>query len=141
MERFIMFRTSWFPWRSLRRRNGRPRHLSSSRAGRRRSPLILEALEDRTALSNFNAATVSDLIADINAASTAGGTNTITLTAPTSNPYVLMAVDNSSNGANGLPVIANKNILTIVGNGDSIERSTASATADFRLFDVVKGAS
>src|SRR5215470_9202876 len=98
MERFLMFRTSWFPWRSLGQRNGRPRHLSSSRAGRRRSPLILEPLEDRTALSNFNAATVSDLIADINAANAAGGSNTITLTAPTKLPYVLTAVNNTTDG-------------------------------------------
>src|SRR5215469_3682600 len=114
MERFIMFQTSWFPWRCLGRRTARPRHLSSSRAGRRRSPLILEPLEDRTALSNFNAATVSDLIADINAANAAGGANTITLTAPTSNPYVLTAVDNTTDGANGLPVIAKKDTLSII---------------------------
>src|SRR5262249_44272715 len=31
--------------------------------------------------------------------------------------------------------------LTIVGNGDIIERSTASGTPDFRLFDVAGGAS
>src|SRR5215831_6161025 len=103
MERFIMFRTSWFPWRSLRRRNGRPRHLSSSRAGRRHSPLILEPLEDRTALSNFNALTVADLIADINAANKNNGANTITLTAPSTSPYILTAVDNTMDGANGLP--------------------------------------
>src|SRR6516164_3677877 len=144
MERFIMFRTSWFPWRCLGRRNARPRHLSCSRAGRRRSPLILEPLEDRTALSNFNALTVSDLIADINAANLAGGTNTITLTAPTTSPYVLTAVDNSTDGATGLPVIRGGNkadSLTIIGNGDTIERGTASGTPDFRLFDVASGAS
>jgi hypothetical protein len=140
-----MFRTSWF--QSLRRRNGRPRQLSSSRAGRRRSPLILERLEDRTALSNFNAATVADLIAEINAANAGGGTNTITLTAPTTSPYVLTGVDNSTNGATGLPVISGggKKVavddLTIVGNGDTIERSTASGTPAFRLFDVASGAS
>src|SRR5262249_52566526 len=104
MERFIMFRTSWFPWRSLRGRNGRPRHLSTSRAARRRSPLILERLEDRTVLSNFNAATASDLIADINAANAAGGTNTITLTAKTT--FDLKTVSNTTDGPTGLPVIA-----------------------------------
>jgi hypothetical protein len=144
MERFIMFRTSWF--QSLRRRNRRPQHLSSSRAGRRRSLLILERLEDRTALSNFNAATVADLIAEINAANAGGGTNTITLTAPTTSPYVLSAVDNSTNGATGLPVISGggKKVadnLTIIGNGDTIERSTASGTPAFRLFEVANGAS
>src|SRR5215471_3446650 len=122
MERFIMFRTSWFPWRSQRRRNGRPRHLSSSRTGRRHSPLILERLEDRTALSNFNALTVSDLIADINAANAGGGSNTITLTAPTTSPYVLTAVDNTTDGPTGLPLISGgskPDTLIINGNGDT----------------------
>jgi hypothetical protein len=95
-------------------------------------------LEDRTLLSNYSAATAADLIADINAANQAGGTNTITLTAPTSNPYILTAVDNTTNGANGLPVIANKDTLTIIGNGDAIERNSSNL---FRLFDVSSGAS
>jgi hypothetical protein len=101
--------------------------------------LRLEQLEDRTLPSNFFAATVSDLIADINLANKDGGTDTITLTAPTTSPYVLTAVDNNADGANGLPVI--KKALTIVGNGDTIERSTASGTPDFRLFDVANGGS
>jgi hypothetical protein len=101
----------------------------------------LEQLEDRTLPSNYSALTISDLIADINAANAAGGTNTITLTAPTTSPYALSAVNNTTNGANGLPVIAKKDILTILGNGDTIERSTVSGTPDFRLFDVASGAS
>src|SRR5215831_19390314 len=90
----------------------------------------LEALEDRTLLSTYSAATASDLIADINAANKHGGTNTIVLTAPTTSPYILTAVDNTTNGATGLPIIAaNKgDNLTIVGNGDTIERSTAAGT-------------
>ena len=39
----------------------------------------LEGLEDRTVLSSFTAANVADLIAAINAANLAGGSNTITL--------------------------------------------------------------
>jgi hypothetical protein len=107
----------------------------------------LERLEDRALPSSYTAATVSDLIADINAANAAGGTNTITLTAPTTSPYVLTAVDNSTDGPTGLAVISGggKKVaadnLTIVGNGDTIERSTASGTPDFRLFDVASGAS
>jgi hypothetical protein len=101
----------------------------------------LEQLEDRALPSSFTAFTASDLIADINAANSAGGTNTITLTAPTTSPYVLTAADNSTDGATGLPVIAKKDTLTIIGNGDTIERSMASGTADFRLFDVANGAS
>ena len=47
-------------------------------------------------LASFTAATVSALIADINAANTAGGANTITLTAATTAPYVLTAVNNTT---------------------------------------------
>ena len=135
-----MFESLWFPWklaRQYRGRRGPPRFPRPHRCGTR---LCLEQLEDRTLPSNFTAATVSDLIADINAANLAGGTNTITLTAPTGSLYVLTAVDNTTNGATGLPVIANKG-LTIVGNGDTIERSTASGTPAFRLFEVASGAS
>jgi hypothetical protein len=98
--------------------------------------LRLEQLEDRRLMANFTAATVADLIADINAANAAGGTNTITLTAPTTSRYVLTAVNNSTDGWNALPVISNKDILTISGNGDTIDASHAG-----RLFDVASGAS
>ena len=46
----------------------------------------------RTLPSTYYAATAADLIADIKAANTAGGANTIVLTAPTTNPYVLTAL-------------------------------------------------
>jgi hypothetical protein len=84
--------------------------------------------------STFYAATAADLIADIRAASKHGGANTIVLTAPTTSPYVLTAVDNTRDGATGLPVIKSGDSLTIVGNGDTIER--ASGAPSFRLFDV-----
>jgi hypothetical protein len=101
----------------------------------------LEALEDRTLPSTYYAATASQLIADISAANKAGGANAIVLTAPTTSPYVLTAVNNTANknGANALPQINKKDTLTIVGNGDTIERSTASPA--FRLFDVAAGGS
>ena len=99
----------------------------------------LEQLEDRTLPSNFLAATVSDLIADIDAANAAGGTNSITLA--TSKTFSLTQVNNTSDGANGLPVIAAGDNLTIVGNSRTIERSSASGTPAFRLFDVASGAS
>jgi hypothetical protein len=101
----------------------------------------LDILEDRTLPSSYTALTASDLIADINAANSAGGANTITLTAPTTSPYVLTAADNSTDGATGLPVVAKHDTLTIVGNGDTVERSTASGTPAFRLFDVASAAS
>jgi hypothetical protein len=83
--------------------------------------------------SNYTAASTADLIADINAANQAGGSNTIVLAANTT--FDLTAVNNTTNGANGLPVIAAKDNLTITGQGgDVIERDTAAP--DFRLFDV-----
>jgi hypothetical protein len=96
----------------------------------------LEALEDRTLPSTFYAATASDLIADINAANKAGGTNTIVLTTPTSSPYALTVANNSTDGPTCLPVISKKDCLTIVGNGDTID-----ANHDGRLFDVAIGGS
>ena len=109
--------------------------LARSKTPRRRSArLTLEYLEDRTVPSTFNAATVSDLIADINAANVAGGSNTITLMAGST--FTLTAVDNTTDGPTGLPVIAAKDKLTILGNGDTIQRSTAKGTPAFRLFDV-----
>ncbi len=57
------------------------------------------------------------------------------------NAYSLTAVNNTTDGATGLPVIAAKDNLTIVGNGDTIEPSTASGTPAFRLLDVASGAS
>jgi hypothetical protein len=104
-----------------------------------RSRPRLEVLEDRTLPSSYTAGTVADLIADINAANTGGGSNTITLVAGTA--FTLTAVDNTTDGATGLPVIAANNTLNIIGNGDVIQRSTASGTPAFRLFDVASAAS
>jgi hypothetical protein len=101
--------------------------------------LVLEQLEDRLVPSNFTAANVTELIADINAANQAGGSNTITLVA--GKPFTLTAVDNTTDGATGLPVIAANDNLTIVGNGDTIARSMVAGTLAFRLFDVASGAS
>jgi len=105
-----------------------------------RSRPRLEALEDRTLPASFNALTVTDLIADIKQSNSTSGTNTINLTAPSSSPYTVTAVDNTTDGPTGLPVIAANNSLIIVGNGDTIQRSTATGTPAFRLFDVAAGA-
>jgi hypothetical protein len=120
-------------WTSASART-RPQHTQR----RSRRP-FLEQLEDRLTPSNFTAATVSDLITDINAANQAGGSNTITLVA--GKPFTLTAVDNATDGATGLPVIAANDNLTIVGNNDTIARSTVAGTPAFRLFDVASGAS
>ena len=135
---FLLRNRTWI--RSLR---GRAQHRPAASRFRPR----LEALEDRTLPSTFYAATASDLIAAVNAANTAGGANTIVLTAPTTSPYVLTAVNNTTDGANGLPVIfgGTRKIaadnLTIEANGDTIERSAVSGTPAFRLFDVASGGS
>jgi hypothetical protein len=99
----------------------------------------LEPLEDRTLPSAYTAASVADLIADINAANKHGGSNTITLAA--NSRFTLTAVDNATDGATGLPVIKKADNLTILGNADTIERSTAAGTPAFRLFDVARGGS
>jgi hypothetical protein len=104
-----------------------------------RRHLFLENLEDRTLPSSYTAGTVADLVTDINAANTGGGSNTITLVAGTT--FSLTAVNNTTDGASGLPVIAAKDTLTIVGNGDTIQRSAAKGTSAFRLFDVASGGS
>src|SRR5262245_58441347 len=90
------------------------------RPGRR---LRLERFEDRAVPATFTAATVSDLIADINAANQTAEADTITL-APRSK-FTLTAVDNSTHGPTGLPVIAPGEDMTIICNGDVIERITA----------------
>ncbi len=117
------------------------RTASQPGAAPKKARLVVERLDARALPSGYTAFTVSDLIKDINAANRAGGANTITLGAATTAPYVLAAVNNSTDGNTGLPVIAANDKLTIVGNGDAIERSTASGTPAFRLFDVAAGAS
>jgi hypothetical protein len=107
-----------------------------------RSPavrLFVEQLEDRTLPSSYTAASVTELIADINAANRAGGSNSITLVA--GKTFTLTTVNNTADDSTGLPVIAANDNLAIVGNGDTIERNTAAATPAFRLFDVAAGAS
>jgi hypothetical protein len=48
--------------------------------------------------------------------------------------YTLTAVDNNTDGPNGLPSVTSE--ITINGNGATIERSSAGATPDFRIFHV-----
>ncbi len=125
-------RLSWKSGPSRRRRQ-------EPRLARRRWHLALEQLDDRVLLSFYTAANVTALIADINAANAAGGSNTISLTAPTTSPYELTARNNTTNGGNGLPVIAANDNLTIHGHGDTIERHLGYIP--FRLLDVAAGAS
>jgi len=123
-------------WKSGLSRSPRPQ----PRPARRGPRLTVEHLEDRALPSSYTAASVSDLIADINAANKAGGTNTISLTAPTTSPYALTAVNNtnSDGAANGLPVIAANDNLTILGSGDTIQ---GTGMPGFRLLQVASGGS
>jgi hypothetical protein len=123
--------------RGLQLRRGRraARHKATGHGLR----LRVEQLEDRMMPFTYTAGTVSDLIADINAANAAGGSNTITLVAGTT--FTLTEVNNTTIGATGLPVIAANDDLTIIGNGDVIQRSTAMGTPTFRLLEVAEGAS
>lgn len=107
--------------------------------GRRPAPLRLERLDGRVLPAAYTAGSVADLIADINLANQAGGSNSITLVAGAT--FQLNSVNNTTDGATGLPVIAANNNLTIVGNGDVIQRSTSNGTPAFRLFDVAAGGS
>ena len=103
---------------------------------RRRSlALVLERLEARVTPTTYTVSSgvVSDLITAINAANTAGGSNTIDL----SGTYDITAVDNYWYGPDGLPAITSD--LTIEGdptNGAIIERSAAPLTPNFRIFYV-----
>jgi hypothetical protein len=108
----------------------------------------LEALENRTLLSTYYAATASDLIADINAANAAGGANTIVLTAPTTSPYVLTAVNNVISGPTNpikkkVSAVAADNLTILTGNGSANPGfgDILDASKHGRLFDVASGAS
>src|SRR5438874_494935 len=100
---------------------------------------LIEQLESRCLLASFTATSVAELIADINAANAAGGSNTITLAAGTT--FKLNAVVNGFNGSNGLPQISAGDNLTIIGNANTIQRSTTRGTPAFRLFNIDYGAS
>jgi hypothetical protein len=116
------------------------RWLGQSAASRRRGPrLLLEHLEDRTVPSSFTASTVSELIQHINDANANTEADTITLVPGTT--FRLTTVNNTTDGPTGLPTITLNENLTIFGNGDIIERSTATGTPAFRLFDVAAGGS
>jgi chitodextrinase len=81
--------------------------------------------------------TTSDLIAAISAANGQAGGGTVTLAAGC--VYTLTAVNNSTDGGTGLPVITGT--VTIAGSAATIARSTAPGTPTFRLFDVASSGS
>jgi len=75
------------------------------------------------------------LIAAINAANVTTEADTLTLASGCT--YTLTAVDNVTEGENGLPAITSP--ITIAGNNAIIERSSADGTLAFRLFTVAAG--
>src|SRR5262249_36001492 len=74
---------------------------------------------------------------DANASAEAS--DTITLAPATT--FSLSAVDNTTHGPTGLPIIAANENLTILGGASTIERKSSGGTPAFRLFDVAAGAS
>jgi predicted outer membrane repeat protein len=99
--------------------------------------LTLECLENREVPAGYTAATVPELIGAINTANLSAEADTITLAA--GKTFALTAM-NDTEYRTGLPVIrAEGGPLTIIGNGDVIERSTQRRIPRFRLFQVVHG--
>ncbi len=131
--------SSWFPWKLGRQHKGRSRPPHSPKVPRR-TRLVLEQLEGRCVPTVYPVATVPELIAAIDTANSTPVADTIELAAGTT--FTLTEVNNTTDGSSGLPVIAAAGgSLTILGNGDTIERSSASGTPSFRLFNVAAGAS
>ena len=79
---------------------------------------------------------VTDLVSAIVSANSQSGGGTVTLQSGCD--FVLTSANNTAQGGNGLPVITGD--VTIQGNGATIERSAASGTPHFRIFDVATGA-
>jgi hypothetical protein len=99
------------------------------------SSAIAEAATTSVACTGSNATDVSALVAAITAADGAAGPQVIALTPGCT--ISLGAVDNTTDGPTGLPVVSNA--VTISGDRDTIRRSTAPHTPAFRLLDVAAG--
>src|SRR5262249_783044 len=127
---------SFFARLGIRRTTSQPGRTGSKPRPRRR--LQVERLEDRMVPPTYSAGTLPQLIAAPNAANQTAEADTIALVGGTT--FTLTEVNNTNNGATGLPTIAATEDLTIRGNGGVIERSTAPGTPAFRLFDVAAGA-
>jgi hypothetical protein len=117
------------------RRRGAPRNATTTTRWAQR--LQVERLECRTVPASYNAATVPELIAAINAANQTPEADTIVLSSQAT--YTLTQVNNNADGFNGLPVVGATEDLTILGNGSVLQRSTATGVPFFRLFDVAAG--
>ena len=83
-----------------------------------------------TLADDFTAGNAAALIAAIHQANANGVADTITLT----DNITLVAVDNVIEGNNGLPLVTS--VLTLEGQGFTIQRSPAAGTDAFRIFYV-----
>lgn len=100
----------------------------------------VESLEGRDMPATFYPATASELVANMATANASPEADTIALSAGVR--YTLTAVNNTTYGPTGLPVVAAAGgPLTVVGNGAIVERSTAAGTPAFRLVAVEVGGS
>src|SRR5579884_1121992 len=128
-------RSSWFTRLCLPSKMRGREQRSTPPRGKRFRPR-LEALEDRTLLSGGlpypTPSTVSQLTADLAYANSNAGAYTITLASNTT--FNFTSADNTTNGANALPVLTGN--ITIVGNGDTLDGSKA-----VRLLDVASSGS
>lgn len=117
-----------YGWHERRRAFARPR---------------LETLEERCLLAGGlpypSPSSTIGLIYDINAANRSSSPTTITLQAGATFKFTTPNIFSNENGENALPTITGN--ITIVGNGDTILRSTDQGTPAFRLFDVASGGS
>src|SRR5262245_19570590 len=98
---------------------------SQKRVPPSRRRIGLECLEDRTVLSTFHIANgdVAGLISAFHMADSNNQDNTIILAQD--GDYVLGAIDNTSDGPTGLPVVATGGYsLTIEARGATISRNT-----------------
>jgi hypothetical protein len=112
----------------------------STRYVRRRQPSVrprFEILEDRTVPTTLtvNASDTATLISDITLANASSSTSNPYVIDLTTSTYSFTAANNTTGGANVLPILTAVN-LTVVGNG-----STLNAGSQGRLFDVAGGGS
>jgi hypothetical protein len=105
------------------------------------SSILATALCANAGLPYPTASTVSQLTADINYANTTGGAFTINLQ-PNTMFNLITYASSDEFGANMLPIIGTSHAvnLTIIGNGDIIQRDATNANSyQVRLFEVAKG--
>jgi len=100
----------------------------------------VERLEGRAVPSGYTAASVTELVAAIDAANLTAEADTITLAAGKTFTLTSEYISPDGNeGGNGLPAIRAGEDLNIVGNGAVIGRSTNNF--GFRFFEISAGAS